>query len=359
MGRSFREPVMKRSSVLILGASGFIGRAVQQQLSSDHELITADLQPNALNDVSSEHHIIDQGNPEDVARLLSALEHHCDRLVGVVHLTAYYDFRNQPDKRYAQLEQTFPQLLRGLDALLPAGVPILHSSSMAAMAPTEPGSPLSASSPRMGSWAYPQHKLAMERILESCELNRPVAELVLAGVYSDRAELVPLFQQIERLRRRRPEALFFPGNADRGLTYVHVDDAADAFARALTRLRDQAQVHRLLIGESSAVTYREIHERASQEFHGYHLPLVWVPRWLAAAGADVLGWLGDRVGIRRFLRAWMVPYAGEHFEFDLGPTERSIGWRPRVHLSERLPTILHLAKRDPKEWLAVNQARPW
>ena len=351
---------MSRPLVVILGSSGFIGLAIQQRLSQDYDLVTADLQPNRFNGTSStQHHIVDQGNAEHVAYLLSKLEPHAERLAGVVHLTAYYDFRNQPDKRYMRLEQTFSQLLRGLDAMLPAGVPILHSSSMAAMEPTEPGSPLSASSPRAGGWAYPQHKLAMERIIESCRLDRPVAELVLAGVYSDRAELVPLFQQIERIRRRRPEALFYPGDVDRGLTYVHIDDVADAFACALERLRDQPNVHRLLIGESSAVTYREIHERASQAFHGRLLPLIWVPRWLAAGGAGVLGWVGDRVGYRRFLRAWMVSYAGEHFEFDLSETERSIGWQPRASLSGRLSDILQFAKSQPRDWLALNQKRPW
>ena len=264
---------MKRPVVLIFGGSGFIGQAIQTLLSNDYDLIVVDLLPNPLEQKSSvEHYIIDQGNPEQVQHLLSKVAEQADRLVGAIHLTAYYDFRNQPDKRYTQLEENFPQLLRGLDALLPEGCPILHSSSMAAMEPTEPGSPLLASSPRIGSWEYPRHKLAMEHMIESCALKRPVAELVLAGVYSDKGELVPLFQQIERIRKRRPEALFFPGNVDRGLTYVHVEDVADAFARALVRLRDQPRVHRLLIGEPSAVTYREIHERASHAFHGYNLP---------------------------------------------------------------------------------------
>ena len=80
---------------------------------------------------------------------------------------------------------------------------------------------------------------------------------------------------------------------------------------------------------------------------------------MAVTGANVLGWLGDRVGIRRFLRGWMVSYAGEHFEFDLTPTEASIGWKPQVCLSERLPIILRFAKEQPRNWLSVNQARPW
>ncbi len=351
---------MSRPAVLILGGSGFIGRALQRRLHPAYGLFTADVQPNdAADEYAAKHLLVDQGSPEDVARLLRWIEPHAPRLEGVVHLTAYYDFRNQPDERYARLEQTFPQLLRELDALLPPGVPILHSSSMAAMGPTTPGVPLSADSPRIGSWAYPRHKLTMERIIESAGLDRPVAELVLAGVYSDRAELVPLFQQIERLRRRRAESVFFPGDVDRGLTYVHVDDVADAFSLALVRLRDRPAIHRLLIGEASAVTYREIHDAASQAFHGSVFPLVWVPRWLARTGASVLGWVGDRVGVRRFLRGWMVQYAGEHFEFDLGPTAECIGWRPQTTLAERLSVILRFAKEEPEAWLAVNRARPW
>ena len=351
---------MNRPAVLILGSSGFIGRAIQRQLYSTYDLITADLNPNPSNEYfTTQHHIIDQGNPDHVERLLTDLAPHSERLAGVVHLTAYYDFSNKPNERYNRLEQTFAKLLKGIDELLQVGIPILHSSSMASMEPTEPGLPLTPSSPRIGSWAYPHHKLEMERILESCELNRPVVELVLAGVYSDRAELVPLFQQIERVRRRRPEAVFIPGNTGCGLTYVHIDDVADAFERALIRLHDREGFHRLLIGEYSAVSYREIHDLASKHFHGYQLPLVWVPRWLAALGAGVLGWIGDRIGIRRFLRSWMVPYAGEHFEFDLTHTESIIGWKPRAHLSERLPAILDFAKGQPKDWLTVNKARPW
>ena len=167
---------MSRPAVLILGGSGFIGRALQRRLHSEYGLFTADVQPNdAADEYAVQHLLVDQGSPEDVARLLRWIEPHAPRLAGVVHLTAYYDFRNQPDERYARLEQTFPQLLRGLDALLPAGVPILHSSSMAAMGPTNPGIPLSADSPRVGSWAYPKHKLTMERIIESAGLGRPVA----------------------------------------------------------------------------------------------------------------------------------------------------------------------------------------
>ena len=141
---------MSRPIVLILGSSGFIGQAIQRELNAKYDLISVDLNPNAFNEASSiAHHIVDQGNPDQVERLLTALKPYAAQLAGVIHLTAYYDFRNKADKRYTQLEETFPQLLEGLDALLPAGRPILHSSSMAAMEPTEPGSPLLAVAPEL------------------------------------------------------------------------------------------------------------------------------------------------------------------------------------------------------------------
>ena len=61
--------------------------------------------------------------------------------------------------------------------------------------------------------------------------------------------------------------------------------------------RDQPRVHRLLIGKL-AVTYREIHERASQEFQ--------VSSTLLGAALARRCWCGglrmagDMVGVRRF-----------------------------------------------------------
>ena len=162
---------MSRPAVLILGGSGFIGRALQKRLGNQYDLIIADLQRNHSTDTSSmQCHIFDQGDGKQVKELLSKLASCSDRLVGAIHLTAYYDFRNQSDARYTNLEATFPQLLKGLDELLPVGAPILHSSSMAAMAPTNPGIPLSAESTRAGTWVYPKHKLNMEHIITSSQL---------------------------------------------------------------------------------------------------------------------------------------------------------------------------------------------
>jgi len=173
------------------------------------------------------------------------------------------------------------------------------------------------------------------------------------------AGLVPLLRQVGRVRSRRVEAVLYPGDVDRGLTYVHVDEVAAACIASRSELRGEARVGRLLIGEGAPVTYRDIHERSSLAFHAAVLPLLPVPMWLAWFGAAALGWLGDRIGIRRFLRPWMVQFAGEHFEFSLQETQEAIDWAPQHQLRDVLDDILDFAATHPELWLEINRARPW
>ncbi|MFB6375783.1 MAG: hypothetical protein ABEN55_22330 [Bradymonadaceae bacterium] len=177
---------------------------------------------------------------------------------------------------------------------------------MAALAPTEPGDPLDADSPRSGGWAYPSHKRDAEDRLESADLPHPRVELVLAGVYSKWCELVPLYHQIERVARGSMQPRLYPGPVDRGLTYVHVDAAADAFLRAVETFAGDGGLHRLLVGEDRPVTYRQINRAAGRAFDRRAMPISRVPAPLARTGALLLLWLGLLRGAPPFIRPWMV-----------------------------------------------------
>jgi nucleoside-diphosphate-sugar epimerase len=357
-------------AIIILGAQGFIGKRLRQRLCSTYTLHCVDVRP--LHSLESmvgsgaracEEYLYryDLGDPDQIIELFNEIgEESLSHVVGVVHLAAYYDFRNQPDARYDRLHRSLPALIMAVEHYVPDDAALVYASSMAAMAPTTPGKLLTEESPRLGAWAYPQHKIMSERMLEGTHINNPVVQLVLSGVYSDMCELVPLYQQIERVRTRSLEAYFYPGEVEHGLTYVHVEDCADAFARAIKRYHGKpAGVHRLLIGEARPVSYRTIHEVASEVFHGRKTPILPVPRALAKLGAWGLAKLGSAVGHRRFIQPWMVEFAGEHFEFDLSKTRRELGWEPTHDLHRRLERILRLAAHHPELWTEVNVARPW
>jgi nucleoside-diphosphate-sugar epimerase len=343
--------------VLILGSEGLVGRAVRRRLGREAELALVDIEP--AERPEGRCFELDMGAPEDIDRLFDALSGDLHRVAGIVHLVAYYDFRNTPDARYTRVERGLEHLLRRAGERLPADAPVLYASSMASLAPSAPGEKLTPESPRVAGWAYPAHKIRCEQILEAWDIPQPRVELVLAGVYTAWAELVPLYQHIERVRASPLERRFYPGPTDRGLTYVHEDDAAEAFARALRACRGRSGVHRYLIGEEHPVTYAQIQTEASRAFFEKPLKVLRVPKVLARQGARVLDGLARLEGASSFIKPWMVDFAGEHFEFDLTKTKAELGWTPRHHLADLLPTICARARKFTPEWKRRNAERPF
>ncbi|MEM1023623.1 MAG: NAD(P)-dependent oxidoreductase [Myxococcota bacterium] len=344
-----------RERVVILGAAGFIGRVLRKHLGGRYALTSVDREWRSPPGEAYERQLtMDVGDPAAVEQLMVDMELEGNNLAGVIDLVAHYDFKNKPDPRYRSVETGLEILLKRMGERLASHVPFLYASSMASLEPTEPGRKLSEQSPRAGHWAYPAHKVRCEKIMEAADIPQPRVQLVLAAVYSDWCELVPLYKQIERVRASTL-ANFYPGPTDRGLTYVHVEDVARAFERALVVGRGSNGVMRQLVGEDAPVTYQQIQDTASEIFHGNKGTVLRVPRILAKTGAAVLG----AVGSEDFIKPWMIDFAGEHFEFDLSSTRSVLDWNPRHDLQLELAPMIQRAHGDPERWRTLNDARPY
>lgn len=339
--------------IMITGAAGFIGTALRESLYLEYDLICIDLLPAPLLLAGERWYQIDATDTQALEELFRGLQ---KPLSGLIHLAWYYDFSNLPHPRYQAAVDGVVALVEifGRNAKLDA--PFIFASSMAAMAPTTPGVKQTPESPRSEAWQYPASKVQGERALRTVAIAQPIVEFVLAGVYSDFCELVPLFQSIERIRLGNFQSWFFPGRTDRGLTYVHVADVVRAMYCALGASYPKSQViHRLLVGEATAVTNQEIFSATCAAFHRRRVPILKVPPVLAKFGAHVTGLINQE----NFVQPWMIAFAEEHFEFDLSRTLQVIGWTPAKQLLDTLPTMLSLASRDTNEWLLRNERRPW
>ncbi len=357
----------ERDTILILGAEGFIGSRLRDRLNGQYRLFSVDVRPLTpvrarigADDLRSERLFrLDLGDPAQLDEFFEAIAGDFGRLRAVMHLAAYYDFRNQPDARYDRLHVGLRHLLQLLHQHVDADVPLIYASSMASLAPTEPGRPITEESSRLGAWMYPASKIEAENILREAARKRPIVELVLAAVYSDLGEIVPLFNQIELIRSRSIEKFMYPGPPDRGLTYVHIRETVDAFVRTIEPFFARTGPHRFLIGQEKPVSYEYIHRLACEMFYGKNLPLLRIPSSVAVIGAHMLSAFSSLFGRRRFLQPWMIQFAGEHFEFDLTHVKSELGWSPWRSIHDDLHRILEFAHYHQDLWLEVNHRRPW
>lgn len=342
-----------KPTIMITGAAGFIGTALRESLSLDYDLICVDLLPAPTVVPGQQWHQIDITDPQAIDRLFQSLQ---KPLSGLIHLAWYYDFSNYPHPRYQAAADSLAALVEAFGRNARPDAVFVFASSMAAMAPTVPGIKQTPDSPRSEAWQYPASKVQGERALRTVSIAQPIVEFVLAGVYSDFCELVPLFQSIERIRRGSIQSWFFPGRTDRGLTYVHVADVVRAMRCALQASFPKSQsIHRLLVGEATPVTNQEIFTAACAAFRRRQVPILKVPPAFAKFGAYLIGLISKK----NFVQPWMIPFAEEHFEFDLSRTWQVIGWTPTRRLLDTLPIMLSLASRDTAEWLTRNERRPW
>ncbi|NDE14953.1 NAD-dependent epimerase/dehydratase family protein [bacterium] len=370
--------------ILMTGAAGFIGRHLRFALNDKYRFWCLDRVPVTdmyLGDVAES---VDIGSVTSLTEAWDRRPEITENLHAVIHLAAYYDFSNQPNPQYARVNLGLERLLQLISKDAPGDCLFIHAGSMATLAPVIPGGRQNENSPRAGLWEYPRSKIQAERLLDQSSLRQPVVQLILAAVYSDWCELVPLFEWIELCADYGPEKYFYPGPPTRGLTYCHVEDVVSAFKMALDkfgaggeliaqvaqelaekRRRKSVEVsmeggvrEKFLIGQPTPITYREIHARSCTAFGGKATQLIQVSPQLATIGAYVGQWLARTRGRKSFIRPWMIPFAGEHFSFDLTHSRERLGWVPKHSIQRDLDGILVQATQNRDQWLKINAARP-
>lgn len=343
--------------VIITGGSGFIGRALVRNLCAQNiEVINLDIRfPDQIQDGES-YQKLDLRDPQAISDYWQSET--SEGLLAVFYLAAYYDFKNKAHPNYDLMQAGLEDFFELFSKKAPDSCPFVYASSMAAIKPCQPGEKISSPGEKFAAWAYPKSKVRAENFLEAKAIKHPLVELVLAGVYSDYCELVPLYFNIERIRKLPLERNFFPGKTDRGLTYIHREEVVLAFDQVLKK-RWQAGLYRFLIGQQTPLTYRSFHERVGRILHQKKLLLIEIPKWLAKFGAALMVFVCGLMGKRRFVRPWMIDFADEHFEFDIRYSQQELGWQPHRQIQADLPRMLKKLKEEPEIYFEKNSRRPW
>lgn len=343
--------------ILITGSEGRIGRAIAAELGDKFRIVGFEQKCDSSVDCIS----VDISSDAAVLRAFQQVrEGYGQRIASVIHLAAFYDFSDEPNPLYEEVNvRGTRRLLKALESF--EVEQFIYASTMLVHASTEPGLPINEDTPLAPKWPYPESKVAAEKEVRMHHGCIPFVIFRLAGVYTDWCEVPSLSTQIQRIYERQLQSHVFPGDPSHGQSFSHIDDIALAFRLAVEQRSQLPEETTFLIGEPATESYEGLQNLIGQLIHGTPWVTHQIPKTVAIAGA----WLQQRMedvvpdaidrGVEPFVKPFMVALSDDHFELDYSQAKKLLNWSPRHMLREGLPRIIARLKHSPANWYKRNK----
>lgn len=338
--------------IVVSGSSGLIGTELINRLSRKYRVVGLDNVGYPFPPITAECVCIDLTSDASIQGAFERIRYgYGNKIASVVHLAAYYSFSGGKSDLYEQITvRGTERLLRVLQSF--EVEQFIFSSSLLVYAPTTPGQDITEESPLAPKWAYPQSKVATEKIIRKQRGPIPALNLRVAGVYNEQGNSIPITNHIQRIYERRLTSHFYPGKLTHGNPFVHLQDLVEAIEKAIEKRDELPDELTLNIGEAETLSFAELQQLIAREIHGKSWPTFSIPKPLAKAGA----WMQNLFG-NAFIKPWMIDLTDDHAELDISRARRLLGWAPRHSLRDTLPKMIANLKNDPVGWYQQNNLK--
>jgi nucleoside-diphosphate-sugar epimerase len=345
----------KKPTVLVTGSAGLIGSKLIAAFAPYYRVIGLDVKRPKQEVTGAEWIECDVTKDPSVKQALSVVrEKYGERIASVIHLAAYYDFSGAPSPLYRTLTVGGTRrLLKGLQMFQVER--FVFSSTLLVMKPVEEEDEIITERSPVESieeaWDYPRSKLKAEHLIRMGRGSIPAVVLRIAGVYDDECHSIPLAQQISRIYEKRFESYFFPGDANHGQAFVHLDDLVNLFQLVIEMRYELGPYEVFLIAEPDVMSYDELQEQIGELIHGEEWPAIRIPKVVAKAGA----WAQEKIlGQETFIKPWMVDLADTHYPVEIERARIRLGWEPQRRLRDTLSKVIGSLKQNPQRWYEIN-----
>ena len=351
---------MSLPSLLVTGASGFIGRHVVAALQRTYRIHAlarrTPTEARAPEGTNITWHQVDLGDDKSMDAVFARITE-AGGVDFVLHLAAYYDFAGKADPEYDRTNvKGLRAVLERCRALKPKH--FLFASSLAACSFPPPGTVLSERSPVDGTHPYARSKRAGEEMLAEFAGDFPSLIIRLGAVYSDWCEFTPLYTLMRTWFSNSWRQKILAGQGTAALPYIHVRDVVAFFARVLERSAALGNGEVLIASPDQAASHRQLFEAALESFAGTAPEPFLMPRLLIRPGLHGLGLLGLLLGEAPFEQPWMADYVDRAMPVDASQTRQRLGWEPspRFGVLRRMPFLVENQKTQSQEWNRRNVA---
>lgn len=348
---------MTRQTVLITGASGFLGTALIERLNRKYHIIGIDKILHKDRDNSVLWYKVDISDKA----LLHSIFHKIKVKVSgkidyVFHLAAYYDMTNKKSWRYHETNVNGTRYL--LDNLIHFNVSnFIFTSSTVVFKPTGADDKLNESSDLSSFMHYGNSKVAGEKIISAYKEKIKATIFRLSAVYSQDCRSIPLANQIAFIWKRCFGFRILPGKGEGGISYVHIEDVLDAFENSMSMANEIPSASIIILSEENFISNNELYRLIFHEIYGKHLNLIHIPKWVVWLCIYITSNFHSLTGRDYFFKPWMLKLTDKKYQFNIDKAKSTLKWQPRFQLESYIPIIIKLLKSNPRKWFAVNNIK--
>ncbi|MBT3230105.1 MAG: NAD(P)-dependent oxidoreductase [Candidatus Marinimicrobia bacterium] len=346
-------------TVLITGASGFIGSHLVRFLSPNHRVIA--FARRTQKEVGLEAHpnihwiLVDITDEQKFETAFNKANDETN-IDFIFHLAAYYDFGDQvPSEIY---EKTNVQSTRQLLELARSAriKRFIFTSSLVASNFPEPGDLVYEESDLDATFPYALTKQSGEILVREASEHFPCTVIRLAAVFGDWCEYEPLYHFLKVWLSDRWDSRILPGKGNMAIPYIQVCCVVNLFTKVLEKSDELGAFNLYLASSDKPFSLLELFTLSTRHFYGHAKTPIFIPSYIARFGVLMRDIWGRLIGKRPFERMWMLDYIDKQFPTDCSYTRNQLDWSPtkRHQLSRRLLFLIENLKSRPDEWHTRN-----
>ena len=183
---------------------------------------------------------------------------------------------------------------------------------------------------------------------------------IINGIETNFKEIVKLYllyQIINRINAKPLDINFTTIPLDNSfMSFVHVDEVTDAISCVLNAYKSgRIQNNDKYIVSQKSVSYKDLHNKISNEIHNKSINLYKVPDFIGKIGLQLQQFI-KYPKCNLFFQPWMIDYSNNNYHVDTTKIT-GLGWKSSRNLYDDLEVIVDNLKNDYPKFIKINEER--
>jgi len=349
-----------KPTIIITGASGFVGKYLLEHLISGYNIIAIARRSRAAAGISFYPNL--DWIQWDIANL-KLFNQVLGFIIGkggaefLIHLAGYYNFDYSDNTEYERTNITGTKNI--LELARKSNVKhFIFASSLAALNFVGDHRHLNESESPDAPFAYARSKKEGEKMCLEYSKNFKCSVVRFAAVFSDWCEYAPLYKFLHTWLSKGYDSRILAGKGQSAVSYIHIHDLNKLLKNVMLKSNELKQYDIFHASPYGSTTHLDLYTIATRDYYGETIKPIFLPKLLAYPGIiarQIMGKMG--ITEESFERLWMVKYIDEKLNIDSTYTQMTLDWTPtpRYQIERRMLFLLVNLKSHSQEWHLRNE----